>query len=188
MLSRVLVETVSRLSLYLKPPSSLRTPSSVGRIFQRLCVTSTPPEASSVLKEKNRQPLGDQKTVYHQVALQKMRSGRDSRYGGRGGGGFGGYGGRAGGGFGSRSGPAGGDIIHYFFRTLLVQKCLRKRHVAPIMLGKCLFLKTVEKGGRDQMAGRGLREIDWRSQDLKQIEKNFYHELPVVAQRSQVWI
>uniref|UniRef100_A0A915AEL0 RNA helicase n=1 Tax=Parascaris univalens TaxID=6257 RepID=A0A915AEL0_PARUN len=162
MLSRVLVETVSRLSLYLKPPSSLRTPSSVGRIFQRLCVTSTPPEASSVLKEKNRQPLGDQKTVYHQVALQKMRSGRDSRYddrgyrnggsygggygsGGRGGGGFGGYGGRAGGGFGSRSGPA----------------------------------------GRDQMAGRGLREIDWRSQDLKQIEKNFYHELPVVAQRSQ---
>lgn len=36
------------------------------------------------------------------------------------------------------------------------------------------------------MAGRGLREIDWRSQDLKQIEKNFYHELPVVAQRSQV--
>ncbi|VDM36855.1 unnamed protein product [Toxocara canis] len=175
MINRVLVQGFSRLLLSTESSLSLRGSSYVGFCLKRLSVaqSSTDPPAA-VLSDKNavkeRRPLGDQKTVYHQIAREKMRNSRDNRFddrgyrgggsygggyggGSRGGGGFGGgYGGRPGG-FGGRGGPPAVNV----------------------------FLCS----GRDQMAGRGLREIDWRSQDLKQIEKNFYHELPVVTQRSQ---
>ncbi|GMR61367.1 hypothetical protein PMAYCL1PPCAC_31562, partial [Pristionchus mayeri] len=109
--------------------------------------------------DTSRRPLGDQKSVYHQFNVNKMRSNGSSRYEGghdrdrRSSGGFSNGGSYRRGGYGGGRGGRGGF------------------------------------GGRGQgQAGSGLRNIEWSGEQLNPINKDLYEEHPAVTARSQAEI
>ncbi|KAK6757684.1 hypothetical protein RB195_015475 [Necator americanus] len=122
-------------------------------------------------------PLTDQKKAFQQHNIAKMRDTQYDRYGGSGG--RGGYGGGRGGG-GSRGGGGGSS-----------------RGGGSSYGGGGYGGGGRGFGGGGSRGGGGggggnpgsrLRDIDWSKENLKPIQKNFYHEHAAVARRDQYMI